>query len=727
MKSRIFVPAAVSLLCSAVSVSASASEDHQHEHLEKITVTATPFKDAIAETMLPVNVLTGEELQRKVANSLGETLKNEPGIHSSSFGTGVGQPVIRGFSANRVQVVQDGIDVADAAAISPDHANAVEPLLADRIEVLRGPSTLLYGNGAIGGVVNIVDRRIPQSLTSEHVFIGEQSYDSVANENKTLVRFDGAIGSIGLHMDGVRRSGDNVEIPGFANMDPDAEENTFGFIENSSSESESLHIGASYIGERGFIGVSVGRIASNYGLPPGVHSHAHHDHDEHDDHDDDHDHDEHEEDHGDEEHHDDEHDEEHHEDEHGHGEDVAIRLDMEQTRYDLKAHYDFASGPFTMFDAQIGYTDYEHSELEIEEGVAEIGTVYANDGFDSRFTLAHAPIGNLSGVIGLQLSSNEFSAVGAEAYIDPADIDTAALFVVERLEGDRLDWEFGARVERLSIDPTGDCDSSETTASFSASSRYQVQDNTSLLVALSRSERAATVEERYSNITAGGCTRPADDEDLVLHAATDLLEVGNPDLDTETSNNIEIGLRHQVGSFLGTLNVFYNKIDSFIYLQEAGEIDEQVIAVYQGRDATFRGFEFSLESQIANVGFGSIDARLFGDVVRAEFAGGEYVPRIPPVRLGGELSLTGANASFGLSAVQAYDQNRVGMDEERTDGFLRVGAYADYSWNLAGGELTLFARGDNLLDEDIRNHTSLLKEAVPEPGRSVRLGLRMTF
>jgi iron complex outermembrane receptor protein len=215
MKKRTLAPVLLSLLSGPIL--AQPHSTHLEHHIEEIIVTATPFRDEIAETMLPVNVVTGEELRRKVGHSLGETLKNETGIHSASFGTGVGQPVIRGQSGNRVQVLQSGVEVTDAAAISPDHANGVEPLLADRIEVLRGPSTLLYGNGAIGGVVNVVDRRIPQTLKSEHRFIGEQAYDSVSDENRTLIRFDGAAGSLGFHLDGVTRSGNNVDIPGFAN------------------------------------------------------------------------------------------------------------------------------------------------------------------------------------------------------------------------------------------------------------------------------------------------------------------------------------------------------------------------------------------------------------------------------------------------------------------------------------------------------------------------------
>ncbi|MDA0790514.1 MAG: TonB-dependent receptor [Proteobacteria bacterium] len=714
MKKRTLAPVLLSLLSGPIL--AQPHSTHLEHHIEEIIVTATPFRDEIAETMLPVNVVTGEELRRKVGHSLGETLKNETGIHSASFGTGVGQPVIRGQSGNRVQVLQSGVEVTDAAAISPDHANGVEPLLADRIEVLRGPSTLLYGNGAIGGVVNVVDRRIPQTLKSEHRFIGEQAYDSVSDENRTLIRFDGAAGSLGFHLDGVTRSGNNVDIPGFANLDPAAGDNTFGFIENSFSESESLHFGTSFIGEQGFMGFSVGRITSQYGLPPGVHSH-HHEEDHEGDED---------------EHHEDEtHESEHHDDddEEGHSDagDVAIRLDLEQIRYDLKAHYDFRSGFLQTFEAHLGFADYEHTEIEIQEREREIGTTYTNRGFDSRFTVSHRPVGNWTGIAGIQVSRTEFAAVGEEAYIDPADIDAGAIFLVERLDGDRLDWELGARMERQQIDPAGDCSSSESTMSLSASARYVFLESSSLLAAVSRSERAPTVEELYSNITGAGCTRPADDGGLVLHAATDLLELGNPELDVETANNIELGLRHEIGAVSGRFSAFYNAIDSYIYLEESGAIGEQVLAVYRSRDATFRGIELSLEAPLATTNSGAFDARFFSDVVRAEFDGGANVPRIPPVRFGVELEFTSPNASAGLSFVRALDQNRVGSEETSTPGYARVGAHADYTWQLTGGELMVFVRADNLLDEDIRNHVSLLKEAVPEPGRSVRVGLRLTL
>lgn len=718
---------------------------HNHaQELEEVVVTATPFEDQISESLIPVSVLSGEALQREVANSLGETLDGLPGVHSSSFGSGVGLPVIRGQSGKRVQVLQSGVEVNDASNVSPDHAIGVEPLLADRIEVLRGPSTLLYGNGAIGGVVNVVDGRIPEDRITDPVFIAEQSHSTVSGENKTIVRLDASAGNLAFHFDAVTRDAGNVEIPGFAvdvaaiealeemhghseehdhedehgEEDHDEEhghdeeeiENTFGFVGNSQTEGESVHGGLSLIGDRGFLGFSVGRITSNYGLPPGVHDHAH---DEHEDH-------------GDEEH---EGEEAHDEEEDAHGEeDVRIRLDMEQLRYDVKGAWAFESGPIERIRASLGYTDYEHSEIEFEGDEVFIGTTYANRGVSGRIKLDHAPVGELAGVWGLQFSATEFSATGAEAFIPRADIDSAAIFVVERLATGDIDWEFGARYEQRDIDPDGVCESSDGALSLSASMLYDVSPESNVLLAVSRSERNPTVEELYSNITGPGCTRTADDEALVLHAATGLLEVGNPGLDSEVATNLELGFRKFAGRLRTQVSAFYNEVDDYIYLGETGEFEEQTIASYQSRNATFTGVEAEVEYGLLDNGIGTLDLALIGDAVRAEFDDGSNVPRIPAARLGGRLDYARTSWTASLSVTRTFEQDRVSSEELPTDAYTLVSLYADYHWKVGEtGEFMVFANASNLLDEEVRNHVSFLKNYAPEPGRNVRVGVRLAF
>ena len=361
----------------AVGYTGGALAQEEANQIVEIVVTAA-FQESEADTAVPVGVLAGEALRERIGNSLGDTLKNEIGVANASFGTGVGLPVIRGQSANRVKVLQNGVGTIDASSVSPDHANAVNTTLSERLEIIRGPSALLYGSDAIGGVVNVIDNRIPESLPEEASFVVQQSHNTVSSQDDTLIRIDGAAGNVAFHLDAFRSRNDNVEISGHAideaavealeelihehleerhhdddhdddhddhddhDEDHDDEhdheeeevENTYGYIGNSDAESNGGNFGFSFVGDNGFFGVSVSEVEKNYGLPLGVHTHAHgeeeheDEHEHEDDHDDDHDD------------HDDDHEEEEHEDEHGHAEEVEfVRIDMEKTRYDFKGEY----------------------------------------------------------------------------------------------------------------------------------------------------------------------------------------------------------------------------------------------------------------------------------------------------------------------------------------------------------------------------------------------------
>ncbi|MFT5099372.1 MAG: iron complex outermembrane receptor protein, partial [Planctomycetaceae bacterium] len=380
------------LLASLVAVHLQAAE---HD-IEEVVVTG-PFHKPLAESVLPIGVLSGEELRREAANSLGETLDSQPGVHSASFGPGVGQPVIRGQSGKRVQVLQNSVFVSDAANLSPDHSNGIEPLLADSIEVVRGPATLLYGSGAIGGVVNVIDQRIPTRLFERPEVIFEQSHLNVSDENKTLLSANASVGSIAVHADLYSRRNNNVDIPGAAvdldrlealealaglqHEEDEDEPSRQGFIDNSFGEGKGGTFGISWVREQGFIGLSYNRFESEYGLPGGAHGHEEHE------------------------------GEEEEEEEEG----VAVRLALEQERYDLKADHHFDSGYVSEVRFHLGYTDYEHSELEIENGIKELGTRFLNQGFDSRISLTTRERSNWQGVWGMQMNSTEFSASGEEA------------------------------------------------------------------------------------------------------------------------------------------------------------------------------------------------------------------------------------------------------------------------------------------------------------------------
>ena len=722
----------------------AAEQAHNEDMLEEIVVTSA-FGTSEAETAMPIGILSGEALREKAGNSLGATLQNEIGVNVASYGPGVGQPLIRGQGGNRVKVLQNSVGVIDVAAQSPDHANGAEALVAERIEVVRGPATLLYGSGAVGGVVNVIDNRIPTRLVEETEFQIEQSHNSVNDENKTIFSLDASSGSFGFHLNGFKRKNNNVEIDGLAidelameELEEHVEEtlgmhhddhddhedgeftNTNGFIGNSDSEASGVTAGFSYVTDRGFIGVSVSELDNEYGLPPGTHSHGDHEEDHDEDHDDDHD---------------DDHEE-------GHEEVEFVRLDLEQTRYDFKSGLNFTNSWIESISADIGLSDYQHGEIEyFEDGGSEVGTLYETEGYDSRFTLTHAPMGDWTGVWGLQLSDTELSSIGEEAFIPKSDITSVGLFALERYTGANYTFELGARYEDNEIDAGLACDFDDSSSSISSSLLYDLNEESNFMIGLSRSERSPQVEELFANASnledACGSIDHDDDhddhdehgEELVLHAATNLLEIGNANLDSETSNNFELSYRKHSGSWTGEIGAYYNKIDDYIFLDITGEeIEEQSVARWTARDATFKGIEAQFTYNLFESSEASAEFTVFGDMVEAEFDRGGNVPRIPSSKLGAELRYFGNDWSAHVHVTRHGEQDDVGRLELKTDGYTLLSIYADYHLQVGGdSEVKLFIRGDNLLDDEVRNHSSMLKNYAPEAGRAVTLGLRYEF
>ena len=719
-------PAKLSLLASAVAAGlsslAAAQEnnlDHSEERLEEMVITSTLHRSR-ADTVLPVNVLGGEELRAQLASSLGDTLSEQVGINSASFGPGVGLPVIRGQGANRVQVLQGGIGNIDASSVSPDHANSLEPALAERIEVVRGPATLLYGNGAIGGVVNVIDNRIPTQRIEGLDGLLETRHNTVSDQQISVAKFEGMAGDIAWHVDGVYRESNDLEIPGFAQnpavidfTDPEAVEEYeegFGRIGNTAARSNAQSIGASWILDEGFVGVSYNRLDSRYGIPAG--SHVHHDGD-HDVHLDDEHHDDHDEDHDDE-HHDD------HDEEHAHSE--GILIDMQQERFDMEFELPLA-GLFNEVHGRMGLVDYEHVELEGEE----IGTRYSQTGMEGRVALHQQEVNGRQGVIGFQGSTREFSALGSEAFIPETDITTAALFTVQSLDTGSVLYEAGARIERQSLDQTqGGCDRSDTSWSGSGSALWRVRNDSNVILSLSRSERAATVDERYSNIQSNCSELPMDL--MVQHAATQRIEVGLPDADKETATNIEIGFRKHSGAITGELNIFYNDIADYLYLSDTtDEVDGVTLSRFRQDDARFIGMEAQLSAPLRESGEHLTEVMVFADYVRAELDAGGNAPRIPPLRAGVELRHSHVHWQARLRWQEVQDQDNVAFGELPSAGYSLLNAYADWHVNLGDQEALLFLRGTNLLDEEIRQHPSFLKEHAPAPGRAWEMGVRFNF
>lgn len=643
-----------------------------------------------AETALPITVLSGDELRKRITSTIGETLNNKPGLASASFGPGVGQPVIRGQQGPRVTVLQNSMTSADASTVSADHSVSVEPVLAKSIEVLRGPATLLYGGGAIGGVVNVIDQRVPVAVPDGITGAAEVRHASVNDETVSVITLDGGVGSFAFHFDAMNRDSNNVDIPGLAAQGEEGEsladlleETTDGFIGNSDSRTDSFTLGGSYILEKGYIGFAINRLENEYGIPGGAHG-----------------------------------DEEGEEEEE---EEENVRLDIEQTRYDIRGDIHDVSKGIEKIRWFLTYTDYEHDELE----GPEVGTAWERETIESRFELLHNEWNGWHGVIGLQIQDSELEAVGDESFLPRSETSQYGLFIVEDFHHNDWIYELGLRLDSSEVDPdssVGTDAESFTAISFSASALWQANDQWSFGVALSQSERAPVTEELFSNDgNAFG--------DFVEHVATGAIEVGATDLDVEQANNLDITVNYQDSRLDGYVTFFYNDFSDYITLGNSGiEQDGTLIFNYIQDDAVFQGVEFELTIQLAAVSGGELSLDIFGDWLDAELDNNGDVPRLPPQRLGSRLNYQHGALSTYISVVEADDQDSPGLNEEETDGYTRWDAGIDYTIDLSDkSQLLTFLRVKNIDDEEIRNSSSFLREISPEPGRSIEAGLRFTF
>jgi len=668
--------------------------EHSDLTIEEMIVTSTLHRSR-ADTAMPVSILSGEELREKAAATLGETLQDQVGVSVASFGAGVGSPVIRGQGGNRVQILQGGIGNIDASAISADHANSIEPALAERIEVIRGPATLLYGNGAIGGVVNVIDNRIPRSMPEGLTGIVETRNNSVSDQQVTVGRLEGGAGNIAWHLDGVYRESNDVEVPGFAinpkSVDVTDEEEleelleSRGRLANSNTRASVKTAGASWIFDEGYIGFSLNRLENEYGIPG--------------------------------------HDIEENEGEDAHNVQDGVRIVMEQDRADIEMEIPLG-GWFDELHGRLSSVDYQHVEVEPS---GEIGTLFEQDGLEGRFVLHLAGSQTREGVFGAHFSHRDFSAIGEEAFIPATDIDSLALFTLHSIDRGDMTYELGMRGESQSLAQNrGSCDTDNTTWSGSTSAIWRFSEQSNLLFSITHSQRSATVEELYSNIDTACGELPSDL--LIEHAATQRLEIGMPDADVEISTNFEIGIRKHLGDVRGEVNLYYNDIADYIFLNDTGVFKGDVeISRYQQSDALFYGMEVEVNFPLRRSGDHLTEVSLFGDYVRAEFDSQGNVPRIPPLSAGFELSHSHVNWQTKLRWTQVQSQSDTGFNEAGTEGYSLLNYYADYHIPFGNSETLLFFKVNNLLDEEIRHHTSLLKDLAPAPGRSIEVGLRLEF
>jgi iron complex outermembrane receptor protein len=640
--------------------------------VEEVIVRAAPLARGSDELTQPTVVLRNEELLRKVQQSIGETLAGELGVSASYFGPVAGRPVIRGQGGPRVSVLEHGIGALDVSDLSPDHAVSVEPLLANAIEIIRGPSTLLYGSSATGGVVNVLDGRIAESLPESPLAAAFELRGDTGSEERTgVARLDGRAGRIAWHLDGFNRETNDVEIPGFATDDPNArpEGEPKGRLVNSFGESQGYAVGTSYVADRGYVGASYGTYQNNYGLPgPEAGGAAEED-----------------------------------------GPLVAAGpfIELDQSRVDLRGEYRF-DGVLESVRLRAGRSDYEHVEIEPSGAIA---TTFENEASEMRLEAVHAPVGGWRGAIGVQLGDRDFSARGDEAILPKTQSRSQGLFVIEEREFSAGRYEFGARLERSEHDPQGGLSAYDDGAvSVAGGVVWDFAVDYDLAVNVARSERHPAVEELYSNGP---------------HLATGLYEIGllteaGSSVDREVSYSADVALHHHSDRLSWEVSLFYNRIDDYIVLDVTDDIDDGLpVAVYRQMDADLYGFEAEVEVAVTD----GWNVRLFTDYVRGKTDDGD-LPRIQPMRVGAEIARAADRYSARLGATWHAEQDDV--SSYATDAYTLVSADVIFDlFETPTSIWQLFLRGTNLLDEEARRSTSFRAAYAPLPGISLLGGVRV--
>lgn len=676
---------ALLLLASAALTAASAAESGTDRpvSLDPLVVSAG-FDDKTAFDLAQgTSILAAADLRRRAQGTLGDTLDATAGVNSTSYGPGASRPIIRGLGGDRIRILQSGVGALDASNISPDHNAAIEPLFATRIEVLRGPATLLYGSSAVGGVVNVIDNRIPEQPFDRPLAGAIEARGfGPADEASGIAAIGGGSKTFALQLDALRQRSGDVRIPGVARIDPAAPAGQpVGTLPNSDIATNSGSLGATWFGDAGHLGAAVSTYTTDYGVPVGE----------------------------------------------------PISISMHQRRLDLHGEITRPLGVLRGARAQFGLGDYTHREIADH---TTVNTTFRNQAWEGRLELPHSLGETVTGTWGTQASRSDFSAIGEEVVTPPSVTSNAALFALEEWQRGRLSLQTGGRIEAQSITlgavpddlpavpgyaATSGGQKKQTGASGSLGAVYYPAKDWSAGLSLAYSERLPTAQEFFSNGPHGG---------------TGAWEVGCAGLDQEKSLGLDVSLRKRAGFVTGSVSAFVNRFRGFIFEQQLpadaipGTVNPEGLTPYQftAKDAEFHGAEAELVLHLIDRPTGVLHLQLTSDYVRArQTTDDEPLPRIPPLRFGAALRYDGARWHAGVEARRVESQDRVAPLETPTPGYTLLNA--DLACVLPAGRTSyeLFARGTNLTDAEARVHTSFLKDFAPLPGRGVLLGVRATF
>ncbi|MEE2848925.1 MAG: TonB-dependent receptor [Pseudomonadota bacterium] len=642
--------------------------------LGDIIVTGAPYGISQRASVIATDVVDEQTLATAPAASLGDMLSGRPGIRSTDFAPGASRPVIRGLSGPRVQVLTNGIGLIDASSVSPDHAVATDPAEANRIEIIRGPATLVYGGSAIGGVVNVLDDRIPTEIPEGGVSgVVSTQASSVDDGRSAFGRVTVGSGNFAFNLDGVKRKTDDYDIPApaisarRAAAEGLAREDT-GTQPNSYTDLEAWGVGGSYIGDKGFAGVSYKNTDSEYGTVA----------------------------------------------------EESVFIKLNQKRWDARGEYRFDSGPFSALRGSYGHADYTHTEFE---AVGEPGTIFNSDGWEGRADLVQRERNGWNGAVGVQALSRNFEAIGEEAFVPSVKIDELGLYTVQRLDLGNHGFEGGLRYDRRELSGTPIGGASEVTREFdnwSASAAAFIRPTAGLFLGLSLAHNARAPSE--VELFADG-----------VHIATAAYETGDLTLNSEKVTTLEGTAHYDRGRFTGDLHVYHSWYNGFIDERPTGdqfyfEEEDEFFPIYRfvQTDAKFYGFELEGAYALWQDGDRKLSLEGAADYVHAQTDFGPAA-RIPPYSVTGRLAWTSTRFDASAEVRHVGEQDRVADEFELpTDDYTLVNAAVAVR-PFAQQNVTLFAEARNLTDEEAREHVSFLKDIAPLPGRNLRVGVAYRF
>jgi iron complex outermembrane receptor protein len=644
-----------------------AAEDSE---VSKVVVTAAPYGVSADTLTASVAVLDRTDLDLAPPKGLGDALSGLPGVRSTAFGAGASRPVVRGLAGPRVQVLTNGVGQIDASALSPDHQVATDPGEAERIEVLRGPAALAYGGSAIGGVVNIIDDRIASQQPTDGMSGRLLASRGTGDDSYALSgAIHATVGPMVLTLDALKRESKDYKIPVYPEsgrllaLEGEEAEGGAGRLENSAVDLEAFGAGLSYVADEGFIGMSIKRTDSTYGVP----GHAHED---------------------------------------GGEDEGPVMIGLKQTRIDLRGEYDADIGPFAKLRFSGGHADYTHTEFE---GGA-VGTKFTSDGYEGRVELVQAERGGWKGAVGVQALRRNFDAIGDEAYVPKTKITEFGAFTQQRIELEGYGYEGGVRIDARKLDSLkGKADF--TNLSGSVGVFWRPSADSFVGIALSRSSRAPTESELFAEGP---------------HAATRGFEIGDAKLKEETATSLEATLHYGGERASGDLHLYLARYDGFIDLRPTGaEADGLAVYRYVQTDAEFRGLEAEFAYRVWTDGQRSVNLHAGADFVRGASDLGPPA-RIPPYSVSLKASYTAPMWSGDLEVRRTGGQGRIAELELPTDGYTVLNASLAWK-PTGDARVRLFLDGRNLTNEEVREHASFLKDIAPSPGRQVRAGIALRF